>query len=166
MDNNTYTMTIFSGDELKRLVELIPQTDPRTPAYGILLENLERFAASIANVDWVLHLDDPEVPKELTEQKEETIADANIVPFNPPTSEAEKFSPAVVGDPTPVEPEETKVAEEYKLADVKAALSAAKAAGKIGSPKQWIRDNAGCDGLEAIPAAMYGEVISKLKGLL
>lgn len=164
--DNEFTMTVFSADELKRLVNLIPQTDPRTSAYGILLESLERFAASIVNVDWVLHLDDPEIQKELTEQKEETVTDANIVQFNPPTSEAEKFSPAVVGDPIPVEPEETEVAEEFKLADVKAALSAAKAAGKIGSPKQWIRDNAGCDGLEAIPAAMYGEVISKLKGLL
>lgn len=162
--DNELTMTQFSADELKRLVELIPQTDPTSLAYGVLLENLERFAASIDNVDWVLRIGYPKPQQQEVEQ--ETEADANIVPFNPPTSEAEKFSHAVAGDPIPVEPEEAKVAEEYKLADVKAALSAAKAAGKIGSPKQWIRDNAGCDGLEAIPASMYGEVISKLKGLL
>jgi len=156
------TMTTFSAKELKRIVDLFPQTDPRTRDYAQLCENLERFAASIGNVDWVLGL------TPLDQQKPQ------IVQFNAPTAEDEKFEdPApveaepVVETPDPVE-EETPVEEDapkYEASEVKAAITRARATKKIGSPKAWIQEVVGVDGFDAIPAAKYGLVMQKLKEL-
>ena len=159
--DDVLTMTAFSAKELKRIVDLFPQTDPRTRDYAQLCENLERFAASIGNVDWVLGLTPPD-------QKPQ------IVQFNAPTAEDEKFEdPApveaepVVETPDPVE-EETPVDEDapkYEASEVKAAIARARAAKKIGSPKAWIQEVVGVDGFDAIPAAKYGLVMQKLKEL-
>lgn len=165
--DDVLTMTTFSAKELKRIVDLFPQTDPRTRDYAQLCENLERFAASIGNVDWVLGLTPPD-------QKPQ------IVQFNPPTAEDEKFeepapveaepveeTPAPVEEvPAPVEEEDTaEDAPKYEASEVKAAIARARAAKKIGSPKAWIQEVAGVDGFDAIPAAKYGLVMQKLKEL-
>lgn len=159
--DDVLTMTAFSAKELKRIVDLFPQTDPRTRDYAQLCENLERFAASIGNVDWVLGLTPPD-------QKPQ------IVQFNALVAEDEKFEdPApveaepVVETPDPVE-EEPPVDEDapkYEASEVKATIARARAAKKIGSPKAWIQEVVGVDGFDAIPAAKYGLVMQKLKEL-
>ena len=149
-------LSTFSVEELKRIVEQFPQTDPRTRDYAQLCENLERFAASVDNVDWVLSLILPDQTR------------PQIVQFNPPVAEDEKFDEPepVVQDPAPVVEEETKVEEsEYEMADVKKAVQKARMDGKLSSAKEWIKETFGVDGFSAIPASRYGEVMQKLKEL-
>ena len=158
--------TKFNMAEFKRLVHLIPETDPRSNEYGTLLMSIERFlyfANVIAEIQGVLGED---VTSMITKPTE-------IVQFNPPVAEDEKFeepepmlSPAVVGDPIPVEPEDTEVVDtEYEMADVKKAVQKARMDGKISSAKEWIKENFDVDGFSAIPASRYGEVMQKLKEL-
>lgn len=159
--NEVRPLSIFSVKELQRIVDQFPKTDPCSLEYSQLCVNLERFAASVENVDWVLSLDPYEG------------ADPQIVQFNPPVDgEVEledpepPLSPVVEQDPAPVVEEETKVEEtEYEMADVKKAVQKARMEGKLSSAKDWIRDNFGVDGFTAIPASRYGEVMEKLKEL-
>jgi len=153
--------TKFNMAEFKRLVDLIPETDPRSNEYGTLLMSIERFlyfANTIAEIQGVLGED---VTSMITQPTE-------IVQFNPPVAEDEKFEEpeSVVQDPAPVVEEETKVEEsEYEMADVKKAVQKARMDGKISSAKEWIKENFDVDGFSAIPASRYGEVMQKLKEL-
>lgn len=153
--------TKFNMDEFKRLVHLIPETDPRSNEYGTLLMSIERFlyfANVIAEIQGVLGED---VTSMITQPTE-------IVQFNPPVAEDEKFEEPepVVQDPAPVVEEETKVEEfKYEMADVKKAVQKARMDGKISSAKEWIKENFDVDGFSAIPASRYGEVMQKLKEL-
>lgn len=153
--------TKFNMAEFKRLVHLIPETDPRSNEYGTLLMSIERFlyfANVIAEIQGVLGED---VTSMITQPTE-------IVQFNPPVAEDEKFEEPepVVQDPAPVVEEETKVEEfEYEMADVKKAVQKARMDGKISSAKEWIKENFDVDGFSAIPASRYGEVMQKLKEL-
>ena len=142
-------MSAFSYDELNRLVRLIPQTDPTTHAYGMLLESIERYGAMLGNVDWILNLPDPR-----TKQPE-------IVQFNPPVAEDEKFD-----EPAPVEEEQVEeVAPSYTADEVRKAIQKARMDGKISSAKGWIQENFGADGFSALPASKYNAVMEKLKEL-
>lgn len=140
--------TEFNKAELKRLIDFIPQTDPRSREYAQLLECIERFiyfanviAATEAFVNGVT--------------KPEPITTDNIIPFNPPVEEAEMFE----------EPEPEEDTEEYDPAMVKSLITKARAEKKIGSIKEWITTNFGVDGFTAIPVKKYPEVIAKLKEL-
>ena len=153
--------TKFNMDEFKRLVHLIPETDPRSNEYGTLLMSIERFlyfANVIAEIQGVLGED---VTSMITQPTE-------IVQFNHPVAEDEKFDEPepVVQDPAPVVEEETKVEKsKYEMADVKKAVQKARMDGKISSAKEWIKENFDVDGFSAIPASRYGEVMQKLKEL-
>ncbi len=153
--------TKFNMAEFERLIHLIPETDPRSNEYGTLLMSIERFlyfANVIAEIQGVLGEDVTSIITQPTE----------IVQFNPPVAEDEKFEEpeSVVQDPAPVVEEETKVEEsKYEMADVKKAIQKARMDGKISSAKEWIKENFDVDGFSAIPASRYGEVMQKLKEL-
>ena len=142
----------FSWKEFQRLVGMIPQTDPTTSSYGTLLESIERYSAAYKFIDWVLSLS--------ANPPEEEPAPDNIIPFNPPVAEEEKFE-----DPAPVEEPAVDDGEKYEAAVVRKAIQDARMQGKLASAKSWIMENWGVDGFNAIPAAKYGEVMDKLKEL-
>lgn len=153
--------TPFNKAELKRIIDLIPQTDPRSREYAQLLECIERyiyFANVIAAAQEFIEKDELPVPQVVPE----------IVQFNPPVAEDEKFeAPDDQSHSIAQKAEEMmreKVAE-YDAATVKKALQDARMAGKIGSAKDWIRENFGADGFQALPAKHYGAVMAKLKEL-
>ena len=149
LDELEIRSTPFNKAELKRIIDLIPQTDPRSREYAQLLECIERFiyfANVIASAQDFI--DKGEQPRPLPTD----IPESNIIQFTPPTAEEEKF-------PEQIE-EET-----YDPAVVKKALQDARMAGKIGSAKEWIRENFGADGFQALPAKHYGAVMAKLKEL-
>ena len=155
-EDQVLNTTEFSWKELQRLISLIPETDPTTHSYGILLESIERYGAIMKFVDWFLSVKTPD-PK----QKEEEVPN-NIIQFTPPTSEAEKFEePEPTPDPEPKEEDTT----EYDPAEVKSLITKARADKKIPSAKAWIQENWGVDGFSAIPASKYPEVMAKLKEL-
>ena len=149
MDELEIRSTPFNKAELKRIIDLIPQTDPRSREYAQLLECIERFiyfANVIASAQDFIDKGEQPVPLPTD------IPESNIIQFAPPTAEEEKF-------PEQIE-EET-----YDPAVVKKALQDARMAGKIGSAKEWIRENFGADGFQALPAKHYGAVMAKLKEL-
>ena len=163
MDELEIKGTAFNKAELKRIIGLIPQTDPRTREYAQLLESIERFIY-FANV--------VAAAQDLVERDEPKIVD-NIVPFNPPVKEEEKFEEPEPG-PEP-ETEATTITYDlatvaptitYDLATVRTSIQDARMSGKIGSAKEWLLENFGVSGgLSSLPAAKYGAVMDKLKEL-
>lgn len=154
-ENQVLDSTEFSWKELKRLIDLIPQTDPTTHAYGILLESIERYGAIMKFVDWFLS-----VKIQKPEPKLESSEDG-IIQFPVSVSEEEKFEEP---EPTP-EPEPEEDETEYDPAVVKSLITKARAEKKIPSAKAWIQENWGVDGFSAIPASKYPQVMAKLKEL-
>lgn len=141
--------TAFNMAELKRLIDLIPQTDPRSREYGELLQSIERylyFANVIAEIQGVLGED---VTPMIGQPKE-------VIPFAPPTAEEEKF-------PEPVEETPAPPAEDIDPAKVKSLVTKARSEKKIASVKDWLQANWGVDGFSAVPAAKYPEVLAKLR---
>ena len=155
-EENVLNSTEFSWKELQRLIDLIPQTDPTTPAYGILLESIERYGAIMKFVDWFLSVKIQNPPP--VEQKE-----AEIIPFPAPVAEDEKFEEQI-SEVSEADNEVTSQPE-YDPAEVKSLLTKARAERKITNLKSWIQENWGVDGFTAIPATKYPEVMAKLKEL-
>ena len=154
MDDLEIRGTAFNKAELKRIIDMIPQTDPRSRDYAQLLESIERFIY-FANV--------VAAAQDLIERDEPRVVD-NIVPFNPPVKEEEKFEEPEP-DPEP-EPETEAPTVTYSLATVRTAIQDARMSGKIGSAKEWLLDTFGVSGgLSSLPAAKYGAVMDKLKEL-
>ena len=143
-EDQVLNTTEFSWKELQRLIELIPQTDPTTHAYGTLLESIERYGAIMKFVDWFLK-PQPEVPVD------------NIIQFTPATSVKAELVEQIKEAPEAV--------PEYDPAAIRSLLSKARAAKKIPNLKEWINTNFGVDGFAAIPAKRYPEVMDKLKEL-
>lgn len=143
--------TDFNRAELARIIELIPQTDPRSRDYAQLLESIERYIY-FANV--IAAAQDFIENGVKQPSKVAIVEEDNIIPFNPPVAEAEKFEESEAEDTT-----------EYDPAEVKSLITRARADKKITSVKTWIQENFGVDGFSAIPAAKYPEVMTKLKEL-
>lgn len=144
--------TTFNKTELKRIIDLIPQTDPRSREYAQLLECIERFiyfANVIAAAQALIENGEQPRPQMPTD-----IPESNIIQFNAPVAEEEKFEEPEAEDQT-----------EYDPAVVKALVTKARAEKKISSIKEWISTNFGVDGFSAIPAKQYPQVMAKLKEL-
>ena len=150
-EDQVLNTTEFSWKELQRLIELIPQTDPTTHAYGTLLESIERYGAIMKFVDWYLSVKQPK-----PEPQPEVPVD-NIIQFTPATSVKEELVEQIKEAPEAV--------PEYDPAAIRSLLSKARAAKKIPNLKEWINTNFGVDGFAAIPAKRYPEVMDKLKEL-
>ena len=164
----------FIRKEMNRLVDLIPKTDPRERSYEAVLRSLELFIGMSGTIEEILNKYPVEaalpsvLPTPVAKEEE-----PEIIPFPVPQAEEEKFIemsgkieaiPVKEPEPDPpAEPEEPTV--EYSEADVKKAISRARADGKIESVAAWITDNWGVKGFPAIPAKKYPEVVAKLKEL-
>jgi len=157
-EDRVLNSTEFSWKELQRLIDLIPQTDPTTHSYGILLESIERYGAIMQYVDWFLSV-------KVQNQKPAEKMEAEIIPFpTPANAEGVELEGQVTTE---------KIAcagvtyddLSYDPAEVKSLITKARAEKKITSVKEWIHSNWGVDGFTAIPAAKYPEVMAKLAEL-
>ena len=148
-EDRVLNSTEFSWKELQRLIDLIPQTDPTTHSYGILLESIERYGAIMQFVDWFLSV---------KVQNQKPVEE-------PPMDKIIQFAPVYAEKVESEEQMEEPAILEYDPAEVKSLITKARAEKKITSVKSWIQENWGVDGFTAIPAAKYPEVMAKLKEL-
>lgn len=159
-------MTDFTANELTRIINKIPETDPTTTEYHILLQSLECFAGiadSIEEVMAQLPDDEPEDGKiikvefrpspELMQQ----VADMAQAENEPSDEPEESFlTPGPTGAPAP----ETEVADVVDLVTVRAALRDAK---KRGVDIKELIQSFGATNLTDLPAEKYGELMKKLE---
>lgn len=156
-------MTEFTANELTRIINKIPETDPTTTEYHILLQSLECFAGiadSIEEVMAQLPDDEPEDGKivkvefrpspELMQQVAD-MAQAGNEPSDEPFP-----APGPTGAPAP----ETEVADVVDLVTVRAALRDAK---KRGVDIKELIQSFGATNLTDLPAGKYGELMKKLE---
>lgn len=165
-------MTEFSKQELLRLVDKIPETDPTSTAYHVLMQSIECFNSLALTVDEIIALRDEDAHDDLMEQrglvkqqaeKVKEITQDNVVPFTAPAAPWEEEAPT---PPTvPVEPAvEDKTVEEktYAASDVRKALVEVKAK---GVDVKEVLSEFGVTDFRALPAAKYGQLMTRLEAM-
>lgn len=179
-------MTEFSKNELLRLVDKIPETDPTSTAYHVLMQSIECYNSLALTVDEIIALRDEQAYEDLMEQrglvkqqaeKIKEIAQDNVVPFtapefpDDPTATNEVKPIGVVGEfkemsPTvPAEPAvEDKTVEEktYAASDVRKALVEVKAK---GVDVKEVLSEFGVADFRALPASKYGALMKRLEAM-
>jgi len=165
-NENRPTFTPFTVTEMNRLVNLIPQTDPRTMEYAELLANLERYCSICTTVDSIIFgrgIDG------YVEPEDHPVADS---PY-PDATEAPK--PLTFAEPVKEEPEadppEAKEAKPeaeavtYDAATVKKALVNARKNANLNIA-QWLRDNFHVDGFQNLPETEYDRAMQLLSEIV
>lgn len=177
-------MTEFSKQELLRLVDRIPETDPTSPAYHVLMQSIECYNSLALTVDEIIALRDEDAHEDLMEQrglvkqqaeKVKEIAQDNVVPFtapefpDDPTATNEVKPIGVVGEfkEIPLDPpapaEEPKQEEKtYDASEVRKALVEVKAK---GVDVKEVLSEFGVADFRALPAAKYGALMKKLEAM-
>lgn len=165
-------MTEFSKNELLRLVDKIPETDPTTTAYHVLMQSIECYNSLALTVDEIIALRDEDAYDDLMEQlglvkqqaeKIKEIVQDNVVPFTAPDfpeSAAEEDDPPLTGEGGPAHaPKEEKT---YDAPTVRKALLDARARGV--NVKELLR-GFGADGFQGVPAEKYGALMDALRAV-
>ena len=179
-------MTEYLKEELIRLVDLLPQTDPRTQDYHVLLRSIESLDAIGSTVDAVVDLVGCEPPvyrearaieitgaKKFREEVAEGLAEekkfseeavAKIVELSAATAAKEEVKGTTVAEnattaPT-TEPEPKKEEAVINPADVRKALVDAK--GRGVDVKQ-ILGSMGAENFRELSADRYGELLDLLE---
>lgn len=170
-------MTEFSKNELLRLVDKIPETDPTSTAYHVLMQSIECFNSLALTVDEIIALRDAQVYEDLVEQQEivkqqaekvKEITQDNVVPFTAPAApwdDVASTSPTVPAEPAVEEKTaEDKTAEEktYAASDVRKALVEVKAK---GVDVKEVLSEFGVTDFRALPAAKYGALMARLEAM-
>lgn len=165
-------MTEFSKNELLRLVDKIPETDPTSTAYHVLMQSIECYNSLALTVDEIIALRDGEAHDDLVEQQEmvkqqaekvKEIAQDNVVPFTAPAApwdEVASIPPTIPAEPAV----EDKTVEEktYAASDVRKALVEVKAK---GVDVKEVLSEFGVADFRALPAAKYGALMKKLEAM-
>ena len=164
--------TEFSRKEIQRVIDLIPQSDPRTIEYSQVLLSLEQIMAMAGNIDALIR-ENGFCGGEGQESGEKCGAPgiiefpkkADPAPVMEEITESDKFD-----DPTPTdstEPEEDPVDDgvAYDAVAIKNALGRAKKDNVIPALADWITENFGVKGFNNIPPEQYGKVVKLLKDL-
>ena len=156
-------MTKFMRDELNRLVQKIPETDPCSGEYHVLLHSIECLDSMGQMIEEILaavfegqaaedlgaeKLDVKEGAELISAIKSK--ADGKVVPFTAPDF------PEELPAETPVEQEE----KTYDPSEVRKALVDAK---KKGVDIKVILAKVGADNFQAVPAAKYGIIMKELE---
>ena len=158
-------MTEYSRKEFRRLLDKVPETDPSTTAYHVLMQSIEMFNAIALTIDDFL--DPGGVP-----QQEQVIGVNNVkvVPFTAPdfpaeTPEeqeghevAELVKKVVEAQPAP--PPEKAEEKTYTSPEVRKALVDAR--GKGVNVKE-ILAGFGAENFQALPASKYGALMEALE---
>lgn len=156
-------MTEYSRKEFRRLLDKVPETDPSTTAYHVLMQSIEMFNAIALTIDEFL--DPGGVPPQ-----EQVTGVNNVVPFTAPdfpaeTPEeqeghevAELVKKVVEAQPAP--PPEKAEEKTYTSPEVRKALVDAR--GKGINVKE-ILAGFGAENFQALPASKYGALMEALE---
>lgn len=164
-------MTEFSKNELLRLVDKIPETDPTSTAYHVLMQSIECFNSLALTVDEIIALRDAEVHYDLIEQQEEVkqqaekikeIAQDNVVPFTTPAAPWEEEAPTPTVPAEPAVEDKTVEEKTYAASDVRKALVEVKAK---GVDVKEVLSEFGVTDFRALPAAKYGALMARLEAM-
>jgi hypothetical protein len=159
-------MTEFTKNEFVRLIDLLPQTDPRSNDYLTLLRSIECFDSIANSIDEMDGLRSLDLSAERTEPR--VVELATVKPIGvvgafkemPPTVPAE---PAVEEKPEPAPIEEKKEEEQtYDASTVRKALVDARSR---GVDVKEILSGFGVANFGALPAAKYGALMDALEVL-
>ena len=138
-------MTDFVRDELLRVVHTLPDTDPRTAEYHVLLRSVELLDSVGPTIEDIIKMEP--CNEDCTDCAEcgDTADESKVIDF----------------PPAPPEPHETEPAEEVTLtsAEVRTKLAAARKAGV--NVAALIKDM-GVDNFTALPAGRYAELLKRI----
>lgn len=147
-------MNQFLKEEFARLVGRLPQTDPASPDYHVLLRSLEYLDGMSSTIEAVIALDKVEA---------EDIAEPIPVPapVEPPIEkESEPTAPVETPTAEPAVEEEEEIV--YSASDVRKALVQAKAR---GADVKQVLAMFGVDSFQSLPASKYGKVMEAIGGV-
>ena len=166
-------MTEFSKNELLRLVDKIPGTDPTSTAYHVLMQSIECFNSLALTVDEIIALRDGEAHDDLVEQQEAVTTQAKFISDNVVELKAAIDPEKVPVHPIPEVPtpepapapavEEPKQEEKtYAASDVRKALVEVKAK---GVDVKEVLSEFGVADFRALPASKYGALMKRLEAM-
>ena len=138
-------MKDFVRDELLRVVHTLPETDPRTSEYHILLRSIEILDSVGSTIDDIIALEPCNEDCTDCAECDEKVDDSKVVnfPFTPPEPHEAEAEP---------EPQMTS-------SEVRTKLAAARRAGvNVAS----IIKDMGVDNFTALPAGRYGELLKRI----
>lgn len=161
-------MTEFSENELLRLVDKIPETDPTTTAYHVLMQSIECYNALALTVDEIIALRDEDAHEDLLRQqglfKQQAEQLKKMAEAAKPTlPDTNAVAPFEVADfPAETEEKKPEKAEEktYTSPEVRKALVDAR--GKGVNVKE-ILAGFGAENFQALPASKYGALMEALE---
>ena len=168
-------MTEYVASELRRIIGKIPETDPATMEYHVLLQSLEIFANISESLEELMARVDEETLSEgeskvvLHPMLERALAEkANETEDFPPEDETPFPADGSSGEETPetkmadvVETEETEPARVWEMTEVRAALVEAR---RKGVNVSALLREFGVENFGAFPAGKYGELMQRLEG--
>ena len=165
-------MTEFSKNELLRLVDKIPETDPTTTAYHVLMQSIECYNALALTVDEIIALRDAQVYEDLMEkrglvkqqaEKIKEIAQDNVVPFNATDFPADTKDEVPEGCLHVVVPRTDEPAPpSLSASDVRKLLVEAR--GRGVNVKEVLK-GFGADSFQALPADKYDALAEALRAV-
>ena len=156
-------MTEFSKNELLRLVDKIPETDPTTTAYHVLMQSVECFNSLALTVDEILALRDGVTP---SQEQAIGVNNTNVVPFTAPDFPADTKDEVPEGclrvvvprtdEPAPPAPPSLSASDVRKLL--------VEARGRGVNVKEVLK-GFGADSFQALPADKYAALAEALRAV-
>lgn len=150
-------MTEYTANEMRRIISMIPETDPTTTEYHILLQSLECFAGIADSIEEIMAEIDYEPPAA------EDVTKVTLHPaLEKALSEKAGKTPDEPEQQVIPEPEEVQPVEEitYDLITVRQAMRDAK---KRGVDIVALIKDLGATNLTDLPAEKYGELMKRLE---
>ena len=162
-------MTEYVASELRRIIGKIPETDPATMEYHVLLQSLEIFANISESLEELMARVDEETLSEgeskvvLHPMLERALAEkANETEDFPPEDETPFPAGGEAETPAPEETVAVPVEEKtYEMTEVRAALVEAR---RKGVNVSALLREFGVENFGAFPAGKYGELMKRLEG--
>lgn len=150
-------MTEFTKNEFVRLIDLLPQTDPRSNDYLALLRSIECFDSMANSIDEMDGLRSLDLSAERTEPRVVELATAKPIPVIDKYEEEHRDPP-----PAPIEEEKKEEEQTYDASTVRKALVDARSR---GVDVKEILSGFGVANFGALPAAKYGALMDALEVL-
>lgn len=163
-------MTEYTANEMRRLIGMIPETDPTTTDYHILLQSLECFAGISDSIEEIMAEIEYEPPaaEDVTKVTlhpalEKALSEkADKTPDEPKKLEAVSFKEFMeqdIPEPEEAQPEQTEPARVWEMTEVRAALVEAR---KKGVNVSALLREFGVENFGAFPAGKYDELMKRL----
>ena len=160
-------MTEFSKNELLRLVDKIPETDPTSTAYHVLMQSIECFNSLALTVDEIIALRDEDAHDDLVEQRGLVKQQAKFISDN-----VVELKAAIDPEKVPVHPiPEVPTPEPAPAPKEVATVSAADARKKLveartkGINVRNVLSGFGVENFQQLPADKYTALVDALEAL-